>query len=175
MLVCGEDLGMVPACVPDVMRQLGILSLEVQRMPKELNVEFFNPGQAPYLSVITPSTHDMSTLRGWWLENRDATQRFYNQLLQQEGAAPQDCTPQINKAIVVQHLNSPAMWSIFQLQDLLGISQELRRNNPQEERINNPADPNHYWCYRMHLTLEQLLKEKALIKDLKTLIQAGGR
>lgn len=175
MLVCGEDLGMVPACVPDVMRQLGILSLEVQRMPKELNVEFFNPGQAPYLSVITPSTHDMSTLRGWWLENRDATQRFYNQLLQQEGAAPQDCTPQINKAIVVQHLNSPAMWSIFQLQDLLGISQELRRNNPQEERINNPADPNHYWCYRMHLTLEQLLKEKAFNKDLKTLIQAGGR
>ena len=29
MLVCGEDLGMIPACVPEVMAQLHILGLRV--------------------------------------------------------------------------------------------------------------------------------------------------
>ncbi|MEJ7660076.1 MAG: 4-alpha-glucanotransferase [Hymenobacter sp.] len=33
MLICGEDLGMVPASVPGVMHQLGILGLNIQRMP----------------------------------------------------------------------------------------------------------------------------------------------
>jgi 4-alpha-glucanotransferase len=47
MLICGEDLGMVPRCVPDVMKQLGILSLEIQRMPKETTKEFFHPNDAP--------------------------------------------------------------------------------------------------------------------------------
>ena len=83
MLICGEDLGMVPHCVPDVMKQLGILSLEIQRMPKETTREFFHPNDAPYLSVVTPSTHDMSTIRGWWEEDRDRTQRFFNNILGQ--------------------------------------------------------------------------------------------
>ena len=69
MLVCGEDLGMVPHCVPEIMKELGILSLEIQRMPKDLRATFFNPSNAPYLSVVTPSTHDMSTIRGWWEED----------------------------------------------------------------------------------------------------------
>ena len=141
MLVCGEDLGMVPHCVPDVMKQLGILSLEIQRMPKDPQKEFFHPNDAPYLSVITPSTHDMSTIRGWWEENRERTQNFYNHVLGQWGDAPYFCEPWISRAIVLQHLYSPAMWSIFQLQDIFGMSETLRRENPQEERINNPANP----------------------------------
>ncbi len=156
MLICGEDLGMVPHCVPDVMASLGILSLEVQRMPKKTGVRFFHPKDAPYLSVVTPSTHDMSTIRGWWEENRELTQQFYQEILAESGRAPFFCEPWINRAIVQQHLESPAMWAVFQLQDLLGIDGSLRRENPQEERINVPADPNHYWRYRMHLTLEAL-------------------
>ncbi|MFY7651243.1 MAG: 4-alpha-glucanotransferase, partial [Chitinophagaceae bacterium] len=83
MLICGEDLGLVPACVPDVMQQLGLLSLEIQRMPKDPKREFFHPNDAPYLSVVTPSTHDMSTIRGWWEEDKPAIQRFYNNELGQ--------------------------------------------------------------------------------------------
>ncbi|MFX6027817.1 4-alpha-glucanotransferase, partial [Acinetobacter baumannii] len=49
MIVCGEDLGLVPACVPDVMKQLGLLSLEIQRMPKDATREFFHPNDAPYM------------------------------------------------------------------------------------------------------------------------------
>jgi len=175
MLICGEDLGLVPHSVAAVMKQLGILSLEIQRMPKDINREFFHPNDAPYLSVVTPSTHDMSTIRGWWEENRAKTQRFYNNELGQWGNAPYFCEGWINKSIVNQHLYSPALWAIFQLQDILGISDRLRREDPHAERINIPAVPRHYWNYRMHLTLEQLIKEKEFNDELAGYISASGR
>ncbi len=175
MLICGEDLGLVPHCVPDVMKQLGILSLEIQRMPKQEGQEFFHPATAPYLSVVTPSTHDMSTIRGWWEENRESTQRFYNKELGQWGEVPFYCEDWINKAIVLQHLYSPAMWSIFQMQDLMGMDEKIRRIDPHEERINVPANPKHYWQYRMHISIEDLMKQKEFNENLKHFIEASGR
>jgi 4-alpha-glucanotransferase len=175
MLVCGEDLGMVPDCVPDVMKQLGMLSLEIQRMPKDPKTEFFHPADAPYLSVVTPSTHDMSTVRGWWEEDTSKTQRFYNKIMGQMGNSPFHCSSWINRDIVLQHLYSPAMWSIFQLQDILGIDENIRNNDPITERINVPADPKHYWRYRMHVTLEDLLEKNEFNQQLKTYISDSGR
>ncbi len=175
MLICGEDLGMVPHSVPEVMKQLSILSLEVQRMPKDPNIEFFHPANAPYLSVVTPSTHDMSTIRGWWEEDREKTQRFFNFILGEWGTAPYFCEPWVARAIVLQHLYSPAMWSIFQLQDILGMSETVRRENPAEERINLPANPQYYWNYRMHLSLEQLMKETSFNNELKDYLTNSGR
>jgi 4-alpha-glucanotransferase len=175
MLICGEDLGMVPGCVPAVMQQLGLLSLEIQRMPKNPDKKFFHPNDAPYLSVVTPSTHDMSTIRGWWEENRETTEAFYHQELGQSGTAPFYCEAWINKAIVVQHLYSPAMWCVFQLQDVLGIDPLLRRTHPAEERINVPADPNNYWNYRMHLTLEDLMNANGFNDELNYFIKSSGR
>jgi 4-alpha-glucanotransferase len=175
MLICGEDLGMVPHSVPEVMQALGILSLEIQRMPKNPNIEFFHPKDAPYLSVVTPSSHDMSTIRGWWEEDKEKTQRFFHTILNEQGPAPYFCEPWINRAIVLQHLYSPAMWSIFQLQDLLGMNEKLRRQDPHEERINVPANSNHYWNYRMHVGLEQLLKEKEFNEELRDYIINSGR
>jgi len=175
MLICGEDLGMVPDCVPDVMKQLGMLSLEIQRMPKDPKRKFFHPADAPYLSVVTPSTHDMSIIRGWWEEDRGATQTFFNNELGQYGSAPYFCEPWIVRDIILQHLHSPAMWSIFQIQELLGMSTTLRRENPQDERINVPANPKHYWRYRMHISLEDLLKEDEFNQELKGFLVASGR
>lgn len=175
MLVCGEDLGMIPACVPYVMKDLGILSLEIQRMPKQPNVEFSHPKDASYLSVVSPSTHDMSTIRGWWEEDREKSQRFYNTILGYEGQAPYFCEPWVVKDIIVQHLDSPAMIAMFQLQDLLGIDGKLRRQVPQEERINQPDDPNHYWRYRMHIDLEDLIEQKEFNGRLSQLIKQAGR
>jgi 4-alpha-glucanotransferase len=175
MLVFGEDLGMVPRCVPDVMRRLGILSLEIQRMPKNPDHEFFNPAEAPYLAVVTPSTHDMSTIRGWWEEDRVKTQQFYNRELGQWGEAPLFCEPWINKAIILQHLHSPAQWCIFQLQDIMGMSEQFRRENPNDERINVPANPHHYWRYRMHLTLEELIGEKDFNAGFRDDVTSSGR
>ena len=175
MLVCGEDLGLVPSCVPELMRQLGLLSLEIQRMPKDHTTQFFNPKNAPYLSVVTPSTHDMSTIRGWWEEDRERIQLFYNSQLNQQGAAPQFCEPWINKEIILQHLSSPAMWSIFQIQDLLGINGKLRRVFPNDERINVPSNPKHYWRYRMHISLENLLQQSEYNGELNEMIHSNGR
>ena len=175
MLICGEDLGLVPTCVPDVMRDLGLLSLEILRMPKTPGRAFSHPAEAPYLSVVTPSTHDMSTIRGWWEEAAPLTQRFYNDELGLPGPAPATCSGKLNEAVITQHLASPAMWSIFQLQDLLGMDETLRRPDANAERINIPADPKHYWRYRMHLTLEVLLKADGFNQDLFNLIRQHGR
>lgn len=175
MLICGEDLGMVPGCVPDVMHELAILSLEIQRMPKAAGAAFFHPKDAPYLSVVTPSTHDMSTLRGWWEEDRSLTQRFFNEVLQQHGNAPWYCEPWVNRMLLEQHFHSPAMWAIFQLQDLLGMDGTLRRENPHDERINVPANPKHYWRYRMHLTLEALAKAEGFNGDVRKMVRESGR
>jgi len=175
MLICGEDLGFVPACVPEVMRELGFLGLEIQRMPKNPDSEFSRPAEAPYLSVVTPSTHDMSTVRGWWTEERALTRKFFNQELGLRGEAPLECEPKIVEAVVRQHLASPAMWSIFQLQDLLGMDGHLRRADMDAERINVPAIPNHYWRYRLHLTLEQLQREEAFTLRLAQLLREHGR
>jgi 4-alpha-glucanotransferase len=175
MLICGEDLGLVPACVPSVMRDLGLLSLEIQRMPKRMGQEFSRPADAPYLSVVTPSTHDMSTIRGWWEEEPPLTQKFYNHELSLAGQAPREAGPEAVAAVVRQHLESPAMWSIFQLQDLMGMGSQLRRCDVQAERINIPADPKHYWRYRTHVTLEQLQKAERWNAELRRLIQQSGR
>ena len=175
MLICGEDLGMVPHCVPDVMKQLGMLSLEIQRMPKNPAIEFFHPNDAPYLSVVTPSTHDMSTIRGWWQEDRAKTQRFYNNVMGQWGEAPFFCEAWINRAIVLQHLYSPAIWSIFQLQDIMGINEKLKRKSPEEERINIPAIAKYYWRYRMHISLEALIKEKEFNEEFHNYVTQSGR
>ena len=175
MLICGEDLGMVPACVPEVMRDLGFLSLEIQRMPKAMGVEFSRPADAPYLSVVTPSTHDMSTIRGWWTEDRELTRKFFNRELGCSGEAPDEASPEIVEAVVRQHLASPAMWSIFQLQDWLGIDGHLRRADMEAERINVPAIPNFYWRYRMHLDLEKLSQAKDFNARLRQLIIEAKR
>lgn len=175
MLICGEDLGLVPSCVPHVMYQLGMLSLEVQRMPKANHKTFFHPNDAPYLSVVTPSSHDTSTVRGWWEEDSAKTQQFFNDEMGQVGKAPTYCEGWINKTILSQHLYSPAMWAIFQLQDFMGIDESIRRADPNEERINVPANPKNYWRYRMHLSLEQLLEAKQFNQEWFHLIQASGR
>lgn len=175
MLICGEDLGLVPACVPDVMEQLGFLSLEIQRMPKKYGNSFSRVQDAPYLSVVTPSTHDMSTIRGWWEEERNRTQQFFQHEMGQYGEAPAHCEAWINKAIVWQHLYSPAMWSVFQIQDLLGMDELLRRKNPEEERINIPANSKHYWQYRLHLCLEKLNANEAFNSTLSYMIRTSGR
>ena len=176
MLACGEDLGMIPACVPEVMQRLNILSLEIQRMPKDPAQTFTDPAHYPYGCVCTTSTHDMSPIRAWWEEDRSLSQRFYNEALGCGGAAPYFCEPWVCRRIVEQHLWSPAMLVILPLQDWLSISPELRyKGNPADERINVPAIPRYHWDYRMHLSLEELLAAKDFNTDVATLVKSSGR
>lgn len=176
MLICGEDLGMVPACVPGVMKALDFFSLEIQRMSKNPASEFLQAKDIPYFSVCSPSTHDMSPLRAWWEESDQAQiQRFYQQELQKQGEAPHFCEPFIAEAIIQQHLSWPSMWAIFSIQDILAIDPILRRANPFEERINEPSNPQHYWRYRLHISLEQLLQEGSFNQKVRDLLLLAGR
>lgn len=175
MLVCGEDLGMIPGCVKGVMDELRILSLEIQRMPKQYGVEFDNPQHYPYLSVCSISTHDMSTLRGWWHEDLKQTQRYYEQVLHGWGECPKEAPGWICDSIVLNHLLGNSMLCILSFQDWLSIDENVRYSDANAEHINVPANPHHYWRYRMHLTIEELMKCDFLNKRIANMIQKSGR
>ena len=175
MLCCAEDLGMVPDCVPWVMNELRILSLEIQSMPTDDKVRFGHLSQYPYRSVCTISTHDMPTLRQWWDEDWDRTQDYYNSMLHRGGGAPHPLPGWLAKDIVSRHLTSPSMLCLLSLQDWLSIDEKLRLPDANAERINIPANPRHYWRYRMHLTIEQLMQSDEFNETIKTLIIQSGR
>lgn len=159
MLICGEDLGLVPESVPQVMDRLGITALKVQRMPSD-NIAWYNPKNAGYMNVVTASSHDSSTLRQWWHEDRDLSHQYFQKQLGQYGTAPWDLDPQLAEIIMKQHLYNEAMLAIFPIQEFLATDKELTNPNMDEERINNPAVFPHYWRYRMHLNLEDLLNHQ---------------
>ena len=175
MLCCAEDLGMVPDCVPWVMNELRILSLEIQSMPKDDKVRFGHLSCNPYRSVCTISTHDMPTLRQWWDEDEERTQDYYNSMLYRGGAAPHPLPGWLAKDIVSRHLTSPSMLCLLSLQDWLSIDEQLRLPDANAERINIPANPRHYWRYRMHMTIEQLMQADEFNETIKTLIIQSGR
>ena len=175
MLVCAEDLGMVPNCVPWVMDELRILTLEIQSMPKNPKYRFGNLAENPYRSVDTISTHDMSTLRGWWEEDWELSQSFYNEALQKDGPAPHPMPGWLAEEIISRHLFCPSMLALMSLQDWLSMDEKLRLPDPNAERINVPANPRHYWRYRMHLTIEELLASTDFNNKVKTLVERSGR
>ena len=175
MLCCAEDLGMIPDCVPEVMSRLEILSLEIQRMPKDPAVEFGDTWHYPYFSVCTPSTHDMPGIRAWWEEDHQRAQQYFNHVLHEGGAAPFYAEPWICDKIIDLQLKSPSMLCIIPLQDWLAMDGTIRRELPQEEQINVPAISEHYWRYRMHLSVEDLMKQDTFNSFMRQLILNSGR
>jgi 4-alpha-glucanotransferase len=175
MLVCAEDLGMVPDCVPWVMNELKILSLELQSMPKDPTVRFGHLSRNPYRSVCTISSHDMPTLRQWWDEDWNRTQEYYNTMLHRGGAAPHPLPGWLARDILSRHLTSPSMLCILSIQDWLAMDEKLRLPDANAERINIPANPKHYWRYRMHLSIEQLMECGEFNSEMKELITNAGR
>lgn len=175
MLVCAEDLGMVPDCVPWVMDELKILSLELQSMPKDPSVKFGHLSRNPYRSVCTISSHDMPTLRMWWDENDQRTQEYYNTMLYRQGPAPHPLPGWLASDIISRHLTSPSMLCILSIQDWLATDEALRLPDADAERINIPANPKHYWRYRMHLNIEDLAADKRFVQNITEMISQSGR
>jgi 4-alpha-glucanotransferase len=175
MLVCGEDLGMIPESVPDVMNKLQIFSLEIERMPKTPQREFSDLYNLPYHSVCTTSTHDMTPLRSWWKEDRAKIQRYYNNVLGHTGDAPEECTADLATQIVSNHLATTSMLTIIPMQDWFAMDDSVKRKDYEAERINVPSDSNHYWRYRMHITLEKLIEADSLNNKITELIKGSGR
>ena len=175
MLVCAEDLGMVPDCVPWVMNELRILSLELQSMPKDPSTRFGHLSRNPYRSVCTISSHDMPTLRQWWDEDRQRTQEYYTTMLYRGDEAPHPLPGWLARDIISRHLTSPSMLCILSIQDWLAIDEKLRLPDANAERINIPANPRHYWRYRMHLNIEDLMAQTAFNENIRELIMHSGR
>ena len=175
MLCCAEDLGMLPDCVAPVLDQLRILTLEIQSMPKHSGFEFTHLDGNPYRSVATFSTHDMPPLRLWWEESPERTQRYYVTMLQKQGHAPEHLPAHLAEEIIARHLYCPSMLCMLSLQDWLAMDGELRSKNPREERINLPSDAYNRWKYRMHLTIEELLKADKYNNKVRTMVTRSKR
>ena len=175
MLVCAEDLGMVPECVPWVMDDLRILTLEIQTMPKKFGLKFGRLEENPYRSVSTIFTHDMPTLRGWWEEDAVRAQQYFNEVLQKDGEAPASIPGWLCEEVVARHLYSPSMLCLISWQDWMSIDERLRYPDVDFERINVPSNPRNYWHYRMHLTIEELMGCDDLNRKIRMLITHSGR
>lgn len=173
MLVCAEDLGDVPDCVPRVLADLGILGLRIERWAREWKrpgSPFIPPSDYPELTVATPSVHDTSTLRGWWEEDR-AERQAYFPLLGLEGPCPERMTAEVHAAIVERCLGARSRLCVLQLQELLDLDPELWSPDPRADRINVPgtvADTN--WTWRMPLTLESLAGRTGLADRLRAMV-----
>lgn len=175
MIACGEDLGMIPACVPRVMEQLCMLSLELERMPKSPDFEFEPLDRIPYLSVCTSSTHDMSPLRAWWEENPRQAGRYWQKILHEQGDAPLECSADLAYRILKHQLASNAMWVILPWQDWLSMHADLRKTHAGTERINRPDNSRHHWNYRIHLNIEEFLNSTTLNKTIRQMLVDSGR
>lgn len=174
MLLCGEDLGMVPDCVEGVMSRLGILSLVIQRWPKTHGSGFSHPAKAPYLSVVSTGTHDMDTLRAWWQADELVRSRFAWEMF---GIAfPEErLGSEMARRIIAQHLDSPAMWAVFPLQDLLAMDESLCSEDVFSERINVPSITPYNWKWRMELEVEHLLSREDFSIRIRDLVSESGR
>ncbi|KAG0604636.1 hypothetical protein M758_10G186000 [Ceratodon purpureus] len=175
MLCCGEDLGMVPACVQPVLSELGLLGLRIQRMPSAPGQEFGDPAEYEYMTVCAPSCHDSSTMRAWWEEDADRRGRFFKNMFGINELPPETCDPRVANLILQQHLESPSMWAIFPLQDLMALKDDYANRPANEETINDPTNPRHYWRFRVHVPLETLLGDDDFIGTIGDLVVSSGR
>ncbi|GBG70561.1 hypothetical protein CBR_g6687 [Chara braunii] len=175
MLPCVEDLGMIPACVKPVLNELGLLGLRIQRMLGGPGREFGIPVEYEYATVCSPSCHDTSTMRGWWEEDEGRRQRYHVKVLDKSLPCPAKCTPEISRAIIQQHLDSPSIWAVFPIQDLMALREEYARRPAQEETVNNPRNNRHYWKYRVHVTMDTLLEDHSLVTQLQDMILTSKR
>lgn len=175
MLACGEDLGLIPACVQPVLQDLGLVGLRIQRMPSTPGVEFSVPNSYEYATVCAPSCHDSSTLRAWWEEDESRRARFFRDVLYYGDKPPATCDTSIVYAILQQHMEAPSMWAIFPLQDILALREVYAQRPAKEESINDPTNPRHYWRFRVHVTLELLLNDMELLSEVNELVESSGR
>ncbi len=175
MLICAEDIGVIPDCASKVLKELGILNLHLQRMPKRFDLLYENPEDFPASSVCTPSNHDTATLREWWEEDEEKTALYYHRVLKHEGTPPKKLTEKLAQEIIQAHLHSKSRIAIFLLQDLLAMSDSLRFPNPKEIRINDPADPLNKWNWRCHIYVEELLLASSFTKQIHDMVRGAKR
>ena len=177
MLPCAEDLGVVPESVPRVLSELGILGLRIPRWTRrwdEPGQPYVPVEQYPYLTVCAPSVHDTTTLREWW-EREDGVDEFWEQL-GFDGDRPTELTPEVARRVISRVLETNSAICMFQIQDFLALSHELRPSEPGDERINVPGTTNEFnWSYRLPVNIESLISTTELNTDVRGLVEPRRR
>jgi len=170
MLPCAEDLGAVPECVPRVLSKLKIFGLRVTRWFREWG----NEGQPyipfenyPHLSVCTPAVHDSSTVRQWW--EREADQGQFSGFIGVP-SLPKIYNPGTAKTILSKTASARSRIRVFQIQDLLHLSNKWYSENPDDERVNVPGTLSDFnWTYRLPAPINEIAKDKELINTVREL------
>lgn len=175
MMICAEDLGMLPDGINNVLDSQRILSLEIQTQPKNNDFEFAHLEANPYRSVAAISTHDMAPMRLWWEEEQGRVQRYYTTMLQKEGMKPKSLPAHIAEEIIARHLYCPSMFCILSIQDWLAMDEKLRSKDIRSERINAPYNPYNQWKYRMNVNIEQLQASEQFNNKVRTMIKRSKR
>jgi 4-alpha-glucanotransferase len=181
MLVCAEDLGDVPRCVPRVLAELRILGLRIMRWSREYDqagpgkpAAFIAPERYSPLSVCTPSVHDTSTLRGWWEEDAAERELFFRSM-GEEGVCPDHMTHALLEKIIAFCCGAGSILCMFQLQDLLDLDEAPWVSDPRDGRINVPGTVTEQnWTWRMPVTIEELAARAGLSERVRFLT-AGRR
>lgn len=173
MTVCAEDLGAVPRCVPQVLSELRINSLRVERWARNwdaMSQPYYELSEYPRLSVATTSVHDTSTLAGLWKERDFDRNYFWTNHLHFEGPAPESLTPDVVKRLIRNIFRANSLFCIPPLQDFLAMSARFLPENPDDERVNTPGTvgPKN-WAYRMPCTIEELEENVALTREIASL------
>jgi 4-alpha-glucanotransferase len=164
MLPCAEDLGAVPDCVPRVLSKLKILGLRVTRWFRVWEKEgqpFIPFDEYPALSVCTASVHDSSTIREWW--EKEADQRQFSGFIGVP-SLPKVYNPGTAKIILTKTASARSRFRVFQIQDLLHLSNKWYSKDPAQERVNVPGTSNEFnWTYRLPAQIEEIAKDKELL------------
>ena len=165
MLPCAEDLGAVPACVPRVLNKLKILGLRVVRWHRQWDRDgqpYVPFAEYPELSVCTAAVHDSSTIREWW--EREANQEQFSGFIGVP-SLPKVYNPGVAKTILLKTAAARSRFRVFQIQDLLHLSNNWYAEDPAAERVNVPGSNNEFnWTYRLPASVEELVKDKDLTR-----------
>jgi len=173
MLVCAEDLGVVPPCVPRTLEEMGILGLKIERWTRDWEA----PGQPwvamehyPRLSVCSPGTHDTSSLRGYWEETTWPRAQYASEI--GLSSVPDYLTEEVAEKIIKRNLEANSLLVIIPLQDWLALRYERRAFSPEEERINVPGSLDRSnWRWRMYQPIEEVARDEELKKKIGSLIE----
>ena len=172
MLVCAEDLGVVPRCVPRVLNQLSILSLKVLPWTREYKEEgepYIPFDDYPEDSVCTTSVHDAVTFRHWLKDSSGdkTTAEFLDLPVNGNWAKPEIIT-----GLLKTIMKTSSRIVILPLQDILSAGKKWTESDPAAERINIPgtvSDSN--WAFRMKDTVEKLKTDNSINNIIDSILE----
>lgn len=177
MLTCAEDLGVIPPSVPRTLADMGILGLRIPRWAREWGA----PGEPlisledyPEMTVTAPSVHDTSTLREWW--TREKGKELLWELLYPGEVCPESYDAHTAERVVSGFSRTQSMILVFQIQDLLALSNAYRLPNEEDERINIPGTYNDFnWTYRIPIPLETLISDEKIAETIRQIIRSRAK